>query len=131
MESLFSQFKSNTNNNKNDTEIPEDVISDIYLIKPKSNNCEKCKILEKLCLFKNQNSLKSSISIKEDIYNKNLEWYLDKAEFFENFIENDYLDILAPKENDMVALEHIICEDILSYQYKLVYNFVCKFPLKI
>ena len=51
-------------NNNNNNLVPEDLLSDIYLVKPKSKNIYESELLNELSIFANSKSEKMYISFK-------------------------------------------------------------------
>lgn len=52
---------------------------------------------------------------------------MEKADIYEYFYNNKYLDYIAPRLNDKIALENIVIQDIFKSEHKFLYRFVCKF----
>lgn len=104
------EVSDNKINNKTDF-FPSDLISDIYLIKPKSKNIYDQEILKKLSLFKNKNSEKLNISLKEIIYENNKEKYY---QLMTKFNKKNIMILFAI----MMMILTAICNDILISKYK-------------
>lgn len=127
MKKLIHNFKLDAIENKPEINIPYDINSEIINIKPKSKNIENSKIIKELTIFDNPNSEKFNLSNKDQVFNENYYYFMEKADIYEYFYKYNYLDYIAPRLNDKIALENIVIQDIFKSEHKFLYRFVCKF----
>ena len=85
MSSLIKSFKKDVIEIKKELNIPYDIHTQVFTIKPKSKNIENSKYLNDFILFDNPKSEKFNLAIKDEVFKNNFDSYMDKTEEFDYY----------------------------------------------